>query len=38
MNFITFLKVLTQSAPTAMNISSDSSLIVSGECAVRILR
>lgn len=38
MNFIAFLKDLFVSAPTATSISSESSLMVSGEYAVRVLR
>ena len=38
MSLIDFLKDLVHSAPTAVSISSDSSLIVSGEYAVRVQR
>ena len=38
MFIIDFLKDLVHSAPTAVSISSDSSLIVSGEYAVRVQR
>ena len=38
MFIIDFLKDLVHSAPTAVSISSDNSLIVSGEYAVRVQR
>ena len=38
MNFIAFLNDLFVSAPTVTSISSESSLMVSGEYAVRVLR
>ena len=38
MRLISFLMGVVHSAPTAVSISSDNSLIVSGEYTVRVLR
>lgn len=38
MSIIEFLKDLFQSAPSVASISSDSCMMVSGDCMVRVLR